>query len=319
VPHIALKSSVVRILSSVILILVTWGSVEAQTAPGAFAELGQRVKPGDTIFVTGRDSAETRGRLVRLSPTSLVMAIGGQEREIPSTEIGWIERRGDAVWDGALLGAFALGLSFAGGAGASCSPDCAKVVPTAALYGAAAGAVLGAGIDSLHPGRTVVYGTRPSVARSQLRERPPVTSLGDLFSRVRRGDTVYVRETSGQEIQGHFSRSSVSSLTIVVDGQLRDIPSDGVQQIRRRTSQFGRGLLVGPAIGAVIGALSPAQYQTRTASAVSGAFVGALVGGVVGGLLPHRSVVYQPGAQPAVIVMPVLAPGRSGVGLSVRF
>ena len=83
-PHIALKS----ILFFVVLALGTWQSAEAQTAAGGFAEFSQHVKPGDTIFVTDCESRETRGTLVRLSPTSLHIAVDGQEQQMLSADIG---------------------------------------------------------------------------------------------------------------------------------------------------------------------------------------------------------------------------------------
>lgn len=293
----------------------------AQTVSRPFADLGRYLDPGDTVFVTGRETGETRGRLVRVSPNAVVVIVEGQEREFPSTEIGWIEKRGDSVWNGVLIGAFVLGLPFAGGAGASCSPNCGAAVTGAALGGAAIGAGVGALIDSLHQGRTQLYGTRPESAHSFHRQGP-VETVPELWSRLRPGDTVSVRETKGEEVVGTFARTSESSITVVVEGRPREIPANAVRRVQRRGSQLGRGLLLGPPIGAAIfvssalaGGASPGEVVF---SAAGGALGGLVWGAIVGRLLPQRRVVFT-GTAPAVRVTPVLAPGRSGAMLSVQF
>lgn len=86
-PSTQAQMSLESILFFLVLALGTWRSAEAQRA--AFAEVSQRFRPGATVFATGRDSAETRGRLVRVSSPSIVMNVDGQEREILWTEIGW--------------------------------------------------------------------------------------------------------------------------------------------------------------------------------------------------------------------------------------
>ena len=75
----------------------------AQVANRPFADLGRYLHPGDTVIVISRENGEVRGGLVRLSPTSLVVAVDGQNRELLSTEIGSIDRRGDPLWGGALI------------------------------------------------------------------------------------------------------------------------------------------------------------------------------------------------------------------------
>lgn len=153
-----------------LLVLVTLGSAEAQTTSGPFAPIGAGLKPGDTIFVAASDGVEITGRLLRLSPTSLVVAVDDQQRELLSAEVTRIERRGDGLLNGTLFGVTIGGLIVAGGSGASCSPDCAKAVTLGTLLGAALGAPVGALFDALHAGRTLVYQSspKPSVALTPL-------------------------------------------------------------------------------------------------------------------------------------------------------
>ena len=144
-----------------------------------------------------------------------------------------------------------LGLSLYSAAGASCSPDCGGLWK-AGLVGAGIGAAIGAGIDALHKGRKHVYGTRPGSAPVS---QAPLDSLGTLWSRVRPGDSIYVRETSGEDFVGTFSRASESSLTMAVNGQSREIPAVSVQHVVRRRggNHVRRGLLIGASIGALLG------------------------------------------------------------------
>jgi len=57
----------------------------------------------------------------------------------------------------------------------------------------------------------------------------PVPSLSALSPRVKPGDTLAVRVTSGEELVGTFSRAS--ALTVVVNGQSREIPANAVQRV----------------------------------------------------------------------------------------
>ena len=117
-----------------------------------YSKLSKRVHPGDTVFVTTHAEGEIRGRLVRLAPEVIVVTSDQGERTVAFNEIGWIEKRGDPVWNGALIGAGILGWPMMAGAGASCSPDCATVVPQALAVGVAVGAAIGALVDALIPG-----------------------------------------------------------------------------------------------------------------------------------------------------------------------
>src|SRR5207247_870771 len=58
---------------------------------------------------------------------------------------------------------------------------------------------------------------------SALDSQRPVVPLSTLSSRVKPGDTVSVRLTSGEDIVGTFLRASASSVTMLVDGQSREI------------------------------------------------------------------------------------------------
>lgn len=318
------KFSGVKIVLSVVLCLGVWQLSDAQTITRRpFSDLGRYLKQGDTVFVVTRAQGETRGTLERLSPTSVVLRVDGTEQEFSVDMVGWLERVPDPIWDGLLLGGILYSASFAMGA-AWCSEgtgDWFECVITDGEFQLFAGtlAMIPLIVDAIKRERWLVYGTRPRPARTQFRIPRPVASLDELWSRVRPGDTVYVRETGGREIKGEFSRASGMSLIVNVNGQPQDIPADRVQKVWRRTSQVRRGMLLGLVVGGTYGAVNPSEYSSRGDSAGGGAVLGLVLGYTIGLALPGRTMVYGTQTPPAVSVIPVLAPSRSGVVLSLRF
>jgi hypothetical protein len=155
-----------------------------------------------------------------------------------------------------------------------------------------------------------------------------ITSLGGLSSRVKPTDRIYVRKTSGEEVVGRFSQASQVSLTLQVEGQMRDIPAADVQQVwQRGPSQAKRGMLFGFLGGAALAdiALLTASSSESDWSTGDKIFLGTLAGGgaglvwggLIGAVIHERTVVYL--AAPTVRVLPVLAPDRVGVMLAARF
>jgi hypothetical protein len=116
-----------------------------------------------TVYVVDDTGAETSGRLVHVSAHSLTVAAGGIERQFEATHVRRIDRRGDSVRNGALIGAIAGAVMGLAGAGLS---DCPGRHPgghcpgeRAALVAVSTGAYAAAGtvIDACHVGRTTVY------------------------------------------------------------------------------------------------------------------------------------------------------------------
>ena len=134
-----------------------WAQETASSWPGlASSQLS-------TVYVLDDGGVETSGKLLRLSPDSLVLLVDGAERRFEAARVTRIQRRGDSLRNGAIIGAIvgaALGFVTAGIA------DCPGDHPgggcpgsRAALFLVSTGvyAAIGTGIDALIPGRTTLY------------------------------------------------------------------------------------------------------------------------------------------------------------------
>ena len=112
---------------------------------------------------------ELHGYLLELSPTTLAMLVNGKRVEMPIDSVLRIDGRRDSVKNGAVIGAAisaGLGLIVCAeghGSTASCASGLA--------LNAAAGALIGAGIDAMHQGRTTIYRKPAAAARRVPRTR----------------------------------------------------------------------------------------------------------------------------------------------------
>jgi hypothetical protein len=290
--------------------IVLAGSVSALAQPSEadYSKLSRRVDEGDTVFVTTRTEGLIEGRLVRLAPEAIIVASEQGERTVAFSDVGWIEKRGDPVWNGGLIGAGILGFGMMGGAGASCSPDCATQVPQATAVGVAVGAAIGALVDWMIPGRTLLSGQRP-------RARPPShsaspegrTSLASLSNQVSPGDKISVHTIEGADTTGRFARASDASVTVDLGEALQDIPANKVTAVRRYRggTHLKKALLIGIPLGALLGSgvcykvdeptLPSSQHDSGMPCGVGillGAGGGAALGALIGGKTWGSTVVY---------------------------
>ena len=147
---------------------------------------------------------------------------------------------------------------------------------------------------------------------------------------VKTGDTVTVRETSGQETTGRIASLSASALTLVSSDTGRELKLSeaDVSIIReRRQDSLGNGALIGLGIGAVSCAIAMAIIcSNEDCEGEAPEFVavyaglGTAVGVGVDALIVTRHVIYEKRAGAVTLgVMPLLGPTRTGIAASMKF
>jgi hypothetical protein len=134
------------------------------TAQDRFDHVQYALRPGDTVFVVDDTGTETRGKVASIEPSALRLIVDGYERDWGAAAVERLERRGDSLKNGALVGLttggifglLAIGAAFGAGGSSGLVPTNGQI---AGVFGAfmGLGAGIGAGIDALVPGRTLLY------------------------------------------------------------------------------------------------------------------------------------------------------------------
>jgi len=170
-----------RILAAGAALLLLPALAGAQELVTSFDQLNTRLKPGDTVYVTDAQGRETKGRILELRPSSLVLD-AGQPQAFSADQVRAIKKPGGlsvrkaALW-GALTGVAAgvvlVAVDHLGGGSVpqppcppASEPTCMLPPPPASAasdwYHIPADAALGAGLGTLvgylFPGKQqVVY------------------------------------------------------------------------------------------------------------------------------------------------------------------
>ena len=153
----------------------------AFSAPAYAQELSESPISTKPIYV--HTATETlKGQLFRLGPEALSVLEQGTVRELKLSDVTRIEAPGDSVRNGAIIGAAILG--------AWCAIICPQgldgydgneFVPVL-LVNFGLGALVGAGIDGMHVGRTTIYRRDPGAAAARRTAKPRASvSLGFKF------------------------------------------------------------------------------------------------------------------------------------------
>lgn len=129
------------------------------------------VKPDGlpTVFLTDLQGAEHRGQLIRVAADEVVLLGLNGERTFKRQDITLIEKRGDSLKNGALIGAAVGVLGGIGLLSIDCGPSggsCAGEKMAFFTVAIATYTAIGVGIDALISGRTVLYRAygKPTVA-----------------------------------------------------------------------------------------------------------------------------------------------------------
>lgn len=119
-----------------------------------------------TVFLTDRQGAEHRGRLIRVEPSEVVLLGPSGERTFKREEITLIEKRGDSLKNGAIIGAAVGVLAGFLTAGMGDCPDAEQSCDVARVtyFAISVGlyTAIGTGIDAAVRGRTVLYRAYPT-------------------------------------------------------------------------------------------------------------------------------------------------------------
>jgi hypothetical protein len=149
-----------------LLIVVFAAPARAQGVASSLQELRLLVRVGETVTIRDAQGAETKGRILNLSPAALQVMVKGEHRTLAEADVSTLlQRRQDSLGNGALWG-FGTGVALFGSALAvvGCEGCGVWAIPVGLIYGGL-GAGIGVGLDALHTSSKVIYERAPTVAR----------------------------------------------------------------------------------------------------------------------------------------------------------
>ena len=157
----------------------------------------------------------------------------------------------------------------------------------------------------------------------------PVSDFGQVPSRVRVGDTIYVTDSAGRQHKGMLFDLSATQLVLESGGKREDFPAERVSAISwQAPDPLANGALIGMGVcaGLVgIAALTSCEGDCGWAALATLAYagIGAGIGAGVDAMIPGRKVpVYRsPGGKTTarIRLSPILSPRRQGLAATVRF
>jgi hypothetical protein len=167
--HLAIGGGVSRVdrLSALLALLCTLTLVvsgcAARQPARSFSDLQQRLHAGNTVFVIDNAGSETKGKIVDVSASAMVLDVNGTRRRMEEDSVRQVQRFGDSVWNGLLVGASvgAAGMLIADPTYEPCQNDpqklCADPQTGQRVLAVGVTGAVGAGIDALIRGRHQVY------------------------------------------------------------------------------------------------------------------------------------------------------------------
>ena len=150
-----------KLLGVMLVVSLVPAAVSGQDAESTWPVLAPPA--GSTVYVRDSSGVETSGGLLRLNPDSVVLLVGGTERRFEAARVTRIQKRGDSLRNGALIGAVvgvAIGAFVAGIAdcpGTRTGGGCPGNRAAAFVISTGTYAAIGTGIDALIRGRTTLY------------------------------------------------------------------------------------------------------------------------------------------------------------------
>ena len=149
-------------------------------------------------------------------------------------------------------------------------------------------------------------------------------SWSDLLPRVKAGDFLLVKDTTGKVTKGRLLEITPQALVLGLDSDTRELPATSVVEIKRRhwNDPVWTGLLIGIGAGLpasiAIGALE-ANEGGANALVIAPVLIGAGIGAAVDAMIPARTRIYRAGRVADIRVVPLVAPRAQGVQVRVLF
>lgn len=84
--------------------LVVVAGCAARTPARSFSDLQQRLKRDATVYVIDSTGTETKGKVVDVSPSALILVVGGVQRRMEQETVRQVQSYGDSLWNGFVLG-----------------------------------------------------------------------------------------------------------------------------------------------------------------------------------------------------------------------
>ncbi len=154
--------------------------------------------------------------------------------------------------------------------------------------------------------------------------RPDLTTFADLPGRIKPGQTIYVTTSPAGEVRGRLLRLSAASVTLLVQGQERELARPDILRVEKRGDSLSDGMTIGFAVGGGLGLLSilsggcGAPFGLGACALMTGTLAGMGMGiGALGDwALRGKTVVYTAPSS-RITARPVLL--NTGIGVAVRF
>ena len=164
----------------------------------------------------------------------------------------------------------------------------------------------------------------PAVAAAQ----EPVRDFGQLNTRLRPGDTIWVTDAQGREVKGSILSLGADGLTLEGGGRTFGAPEVRTIEVRRADS-LATGALTGLGVGAILGTLSVAAFEGTLVDYAWGAAIGGAICAGIGvgidAMIPGKKIVAYRAPAPAgtpsarLSIAPVITPRAKGVAVLFFF
>ena len=143
----------------VLTVVAALASASSAYAQATFANVQPSGLP--TVYVVDRAGTETKGRLISITDSLVSVDVNGATKTFTPDDVSLIERKGDSLKNGAIIGAVTgagLGLLTMGLADCpSGHSDCPGTRAAGFLFSVGLYAAVGTGIDAAISGRTRIW------------------------------------------------------------------------------------------------------------------------------------------------------------------